>query len=137
MIFTQLTIETGITPQQFVEFWASFYDRSEDDLYNKAIFKEQFTREDIEQLFLWKNGGIKLSRFKKQVVDKICSHLDIVNRLKRKGDWNTFKEFEDIGVNGGFSFNTSSLLPNIQSVTNMFLGHSNILKLLKYVKSRK
>jgi len=75
----------------FVQFWSSFYNYSKEHLYSDRISKSQFTRDDIENLFVWKNQ-IRLSRKKeKSLKEKITDKLDIINKLKSKFCLNIFK----------------------------------------------
>ena len=69
---------------EFISYWSRIYDYPLESLYNERIFKEKFEKEDLHQLFIWKNG-MKLSAGKqKSFEDKILSKLEIINELKSK-----------------------------------------------------
>ncbi|MEI2709861.1 MAG: hypothetical protein V9E96_12765 [Chitinophagaceae bacterium] len=40
----------------FIDTWAKGYNYSSMELYTDIIFKPEFTKVDLEKLFIWKNG---------------------------------------------------------------------------------
>jgi len=70
----------------FIKFWSTQYLFSNETLYVNSISKTEFTVEDIQNLYVWKNG-MKLSELKqKSLENKIISKLSIINDLKSKAD---------------------------------------------------
>lgn len=70
----------------FITFWSTQYLFSNETLYVNSISKTEFTVEDIQNLYVWKNG-MKLSELKqKSLEDKIISKLSIINDLKSNAD---------------------------------------------------
>jgi len=68
----------------FINYWSKLYDYPLESLYNERILKPEFDNEDLQQLFIWKNG-MKLSAGKQKSLEtKILSKLEIVNEFKSK-----------------------------------------------------
>ena len=84
----------------FIQYWKPFYHYGKEDLY-APIHKNKLKKEDLEKLFVWKNG-MKLSVAKnKSFETKIASKLSIVNQLKasNKFDLEAFlNEFKSVSV---------------------------------------
>jgi hypothetical protein len=98
MEFAKLSFKWGATHQDFVQFWSAFYNYPKEHLYSERIEKKEFTPEDIEKLFVWKNGT-PLSQKKKASLKVITDKIDIVNRLKSALDMETFRrEFNGISA---------------------------------------
>lgn len=76
-------LETASTDlNRFIDYWSMRYDYSLESLYNERIFKSKFDIEDLQQLFIWKNG-MKLSAGKQNSLDvRIISKLKSINELK-------------------------------------------------------
>jgi hypothetical protein len=71
----------------FIEFWSKLYSYPLENLYNETIIKEQYEIDDMQRLFIWKNG-MKLSSKKQQSLDlKIKPKLTLINKLKQNDDW--------------------------------------------------
>ena len=85
----------------FIEFWSKLYSYPSENLYNETIIKEQYEIDDIQRLFIWKNG-MKLSRKKQQSLDlKIKPKLTLINKLKQNDDWSIDdfqSEFRDLSA---------------------------------------
>jgi hypothetical protein len=84
---------------QFINYWAKWYDVSEDLPYEDRIGKEQFEEDDIQELYEWKNQS-DLSRAKqKSLEEKILKKIDCVNSLKRNFSMDQFKkEFGNVSA---------------------------------------
>jgi hypothetical protein len=81
MYFTLLKQEC--TPEKFVDFWYSIYKYDSEYLYLDNILKENFSPDDLRDLFIWKNG-MRLSRFKNITLErKILHKLQKINQLKQ------------------------------------------------------
>lgn len=85
----------------FIETWSKLYSFSNEAIYKNTIFKEQFSKNDIQNLFVWKNG-MKLSVLKqKSLNEKIKSKLKIINDFKSDDEinLNAFrKEFKNLNA---------------------------------------
>jgi hypothetical protein len=68
--------------KSFTDFWSKLYYYPLENLYNETISKIQFEDNDIQRLFIWKNG-MTLSNGKQSSLDKkIKSKLKLINSLK-------------------------------------------------------
>jgi len=72
---------TNVAIDEFVKFWSSFYNYPMEDYYVPIIGKKKFSADDINKLFIWKNGS-KLSQKKEAVLSNIKAKLDVINNLK-------------------------------------------------------
>ncbi|GGA88047.1 hypothetical protein GCM10008015_30790 [Flavobacterium palustre] len=85
----------------FINFWSTQYLFSNETLYSNSISKKEFTVEDIQNLYIWKNG-MKLSDLKqKSLEDKIISKLSIINDLKSNNEIDLVvfsKEFKNLSA---------------------------------------
>lgn len=85
----------------FINFWSTQYLFSNETLYSNSISKKEFTVEDIQNLYIWKNG-MKLSDLKqKSLEDKIISKLSIINDLKSNDEIDLVvfsKEFKNLSA---------------------------------------
>jgi hypothetical protein len=86
---------------EFIHQWSKLYSYSNETSYYNSITKEVFELNDIQNLYIWKNG-MKLSASKQKSLDtKIKTKLSIINTLKK---YNTisvedFKtEFKDVSA---------------------------------------
>lgn len=81
----------------FVRQWNSFYNYDNMNLYDDNIEKKTFTKDDLTNLFIWKNGT-NLSESKKKSLEKnVLSKLDLINKFKKRFNINTFlEEFKDV-----------------------------------------
>ncbi len=96
MKFEKVTL-TNTDCRNFVEFWSSLYDYSQEALY-KLTEKEQFTLADVQRLYEWKNGS-RLSGKKQELLNKIKNKLDTINELKVHFNHEKFvSEFKDISA---------------------------------------
>lgn len=76
------------TLHQFIEFWSGFYSYDKEYIYDDCISKQTLSKDDIQALFIWKNG-MKLSGAKhKSLEEKIISRLDAINFLKSQSSIN-------------------------------------------------
>lgn len=79
---------------EFITSWSRFYTYANEGVYSKAIVKETYTIQDIQNLFQWKNG-MKLSVLKQKSLDtKIIAKLYVINDFKNsdKVDLEAFKQ---------------------------------------------
>lgn len=84
---------------EFVKIWSAEYGYTLESLYAERIHKKQFTNEDIQRLFEWKNGGPLSQKKQKSLENKIISKLDAINRLKSKFCLESFKnEFKNVSA---------------------------------------
>ena len=78
---------------EFINYWSKLYNYPLEALYNERISKKEFDKEDLQELFIWKNG-MKLSAGKqKSLENKILSKQKIINDLKQKENIE-LKEFQ-------------------------------------------
>jgi hypothetical protein len=84
---------------EFVESWSRFYTYANEAIYTQSIAKESFSKQDIQDLYKWKNG-MKLSVLKQKSLDtKIKAKLTIINDFKNSDnlDLEAFKqEFKNL-----------------------------------------
>ena len=94
-----LTVNIAEELDEFINHWSKLYSYVNEDLYDDSIDKEIFIKEDIQNLYTWKNG-MRLSEAKQRSVDiKIKAKLSIINDFKRSTslDIEGFKkEFKDV-----------------------------------------
>jgi len=92
---------TSTNIQDFIEFWSKQYAYNNENTYYNSITKEVFELNDIQNLYIWKNG-MKLSMLKQKSLDaKIKAKLSIINTLKKYKTINIegFKtEFKDVSA---------------------------------------
>ena len=70
--------------EAFVNYWSKFYTYPLEKLYNGTISKRQFNENDLQNLFIWKNG-MNLSSGKQSSVEKnIKPKLSLINEFKRQ-----------------------------------------------------
>jgi hypothetical protein len=87
--FPILELKKQTDINSFIEFWSKLYFYPLENLYNETIIKTSYEIDDIQRLFIWKNG-MKLSNKKqKSLDDKIVSKLAIINSFKENNDWST------------------------------------------------
>lgn len=68
----------------FINYWSKFYHYPLESLYNERIHNQRFDVEDIQQLFIWKNG-MKLSASKQNsLLVNVLSKINIINELKTR-----------------------------------------------------
>ncbi|GAL65856.1 hypothetical protein [Jejuia pallidilutea] len=78
----------------FVDSWSKLYSFSNEAIYRASISKKTLTKNDIQNLYEWKNG-MRLSKPKqKSVDDKIKAKLSIINDFKNNDalDLEAFKK---------------------------------------------
>ena len=99
MNFTIFEPKSNIDLEKFVRFWSKYYGYKGykwEELYTNAISKPKLDPQDVHKLFFWKNG-VRLSKKKAMLVDKIVSRIDIVNKLRGNFNQDIFdKEFNFI-----------------------------------------
>ena len=79
----------------FIEYWSKLYSYREEleKKYTKNIILEQYSPDDIRELFEWKNGS-KLSDAKfNGFENNVLLNLDTINRFKSTEDFNV-EEFK-------------------------------------------
>ena len=77
----------------FIEYWKVHYNYPLEKLYNGRIHKIEFDQNDLQQLFIWKNG-MKLSDKKQKSFEaKILRKINLINKFKAQNniDLNEFK----------------------------------------------
>lgn len=82
------------TAKEFIAFWQPVYSYMDKDyLYADTINKEQFSAEDIYNLFEWKNGMKTNGHIKKEKsINHVVEQRNIINILKKKFEQNLFDE---------------------------------------------
>ncbi|MEM0574813.1 hypothetical protein [Aequorivita flava] len=85
----------------FINFWSKLYSFSNEAIYKASISKKPLTKNDIQNLYEWKNG-MRLSVQKQKSLDtKINSKLTVINKLKNSDvlDIEVFKkEFKNLSA---------------------------------------
>ena len=101
MNLINLEFNKTLTLNNFIASWSILYSYSNEAIYKKAISKEVLSINDIQNLYVWKNG-MKLSELKqKSLDDKIKSKRSIINKFKSndKIDTECFKkEFKNLSA---------------------------------------
>lgn len=100
LIFPILTnIQSG-SLQEFISFWSKLYVYDNAVLY-KRIYNKTLSKDDLKDLYKWKNG-MKLSQAKEKSLNtKIISKIDIVNNLRAASNFDLeyfLKEFKQVSV---------------------------------------
>ena len=100
-LFPTLELKKQSDINSFIEFWSRLYSYPLQNLYNETIIKNQYEIDDIQRLFIWKNG-MKLSNKKQLSLDvKIKSKLALINTYKQNNDWSVEdfqKQFVDLSA---------------------------------------
>ena len=101
MNLLQFEITNSKDLNSFVEFWSKLYSYSNELLYSNVIAKNVFEEDDIQHLFIWKNG-MKLSDLKQKSLEQnIIKKLPLINFLKSNEtiDLELFKsEFKELST---------------------------------------
>ena len=63
--FPILELKKQTDIKSFIEFWSKLYFYPSENLYNETIIKTSYEIDDIQRLFIWKNG-MKLSKKKQK-----------------------------------------------------------------------
>lgn len=72
--------------QEFIDFWSKqYYYPNNEHFYTQNIGKKSFERQDIIELYQWKNGMRLSTKKQESLEDKILFKLDIINDLKYHG----------------------------------------------------
>lgn len=118
MNYPLIKIENDIYLVTFINSWSKQYSYSNEALYNNSISKKAFSINDIQNLYIWKNG-MKLSELKqKSLDDKIKSKLSIINHFKSNDeiDLTAFrKEFKNLSAVWKI-FLLHSIKPNVYPI---------------------
>lgn len=97
--------------EEFVTCWSRLYDYDQlyqEAFYNKHIYNNPLTKDDITELFIWKNG-MPLSVLKGESLNKkILPKLDLINQYR-----NESVDFETIQT----TFN------NLSAIWLIFVAH--------------
>lgn len=94
MNLVALKKDTPADLKDFVYSWSRFYSYANEAVYSKAIVKESYKIQDIQNLYKWKNG-MELSILKQKSLDhKIIAKLTLINNYKKSDNLNleAFKE---------------------------------------------
>ena len=83
MIYPVLITSITSSFQEFIDCWSEqYYYPKNENYYNNNITKKILCRNDIMELYIWKNG-MNLSAKKLEILEKkILLKLDIINDLK-------------------------------------------------------
>ena len=93
----------------FIAFWSRLYSYANEQVYRNTIAKQEFEKDDLRELFKWKNG-MELSTKKQQSLeDKILSKLTAINDFKKS------QEVDIVAFQKEFS--------NLTAVWKIFLLH--------------
>jgi hypothetical protein len=89
--------------KSFVEEWKQFYTDLNPEIYKTKINLKTFSQNDVELLFIWKNGMPLKNSGTKEIAlkTKILSKIDKINEFKnsRKIDIDAFNlEFDDVSA---------------------------------------
>jgi len=94
-------IEDNGTINQFIDCWSRFYNYGGDEMYFRIIKNNPIKKDDIRELFKWKNG-MRLAPLKDNSLEtKIVPKLELINALKndRKITFQTINEnFKDVSA---------------------------------------
>lgn len=86
--------------QGFISFWSKLYVYDNAVLYER-IYTKTLSKDDLKDLYKWKNG-MKLSQAKEKSLNtKIISKIDIVNNLRAASNFDLeyfLKEFKQVSV---------------------------------------
>lgn len=98
-----ILLSANITEEfdNFIDHWSKLYSYANEDLYYGSIFKEIFTKADIQNFYIWKNGMNLSGPKQRSINDKINSKLPIINDFKRSTsfDLERFKkEFKEVST---------------------------------------
>jgi hypothetical protein len=81
----------------FIKQWRSFYNYENMNLYDDNIGKVVLSKQDLIELYIWKNGTILSEKKMKSLETKILNRLDKVNEFKQNFSIPDFlDEFEDV-----------------------------------------
>jgi hypothetical protein len=102
MLFPLLQIQfKKLKADVFIKFWSSHILLTENDkLYTDRIDKKEFTRNDIDKFYDWKNGMKINTHVQKNIsINKIKRRLTVINELKKNFNADIFNfEFKDISA---------------------------------------
>ena len=89
-----------VSKSEFYSFWSSLLDEdSKENVYKKLIKNKSFNKEDLMELFIWKNG-IDFTKHQKKMIsfNRIISKIKLINQLKVNFNQQEFNyEFKEIG----------------------------------------
>lgn len=78
----------------FIDFWKKLYFYPLENLYDQTIHKKLFDSEDVQRLYIWKNG-MKLSDKKQLSLEtKIIAKLELINYYKAQDNW-AIQDFQE------------------------------------------
>ncbi len=99
MRYVKLLLRSEITKEEFINYWSRFYSYELEHLYDERITKKVYTKQDVEEFYIWKNGG-NLSKKKKDALEQhILKNIETINRLKKDLSLATFeKEFKSVSA---------------------------------------
>jgi len=85
----------SINLQEFIDYWSSLYDYSNEHLYNERINKSEYSEDDIQQFYIWKNGMLLSEKKQISLEKNIKSKLNIINNLNLRFYTRTYKPYVD------------------------------------------
>ena len=100
LIFPILTKRQSGSLKEFISFWSKLYVYDNAVLYER-IYNKTLSKDDLKDLYKWKNG-MKLSQAKEKSLNtKIISKIEIVNNLRKSSNFDLeyfLKEFKQVSV---------------------------------------
>lgn len=85
--------------RSFVDHWDQFYDYPLEHLYSERIRLQVYSVEDIEKLFIWKNGTSLSKKKYESLHTKITPKIQIINDLKQRFILEAFiDQFSDVST---------------------------------------
>lgn len=128
VVFKSMTHQ--VTENEFVEFWSKLYDYPKEHYYQNNMTLTQFEPENIEELYVWKNG-MALSGNKSSVLAKILSDTGIINELKLNWSETTF-----IATFGGISTIWQIFLMHVINPSRFPIFDQHVYRAYKYLHTR-
>lgn len=118
------------TLKEFITYWSNFYIYTDEELYNNCIIKTEYTIDDIQSLYVWKNG-MKLSYAKRDSLNnKILPKIDYINHLKTTSSWG----IDDFNSEfGNVSFVWRIFLLHIIKPSEMPIYDQNVHRAYNYI----
>ncbi len=81
----------------FIKQWSSFYNYENMNLYDNNIGKLSLSKQDLIELYIWKNGTVLSKKKMESLEIKILNRLDKINELKQHFSIPDFlEEFKDV-----------------------------------------
>ncbi len=81
-LFVTLVRNDFASLNEFINTWAKGYNYSNMELYTDVIYKVDFTNDDLQKLFIWKNGMPLSTKKEISFQEKLSNKLSVINELK-------------------------------------------------------